>query len=115
MEVVIRTNQLSKYYGKGGEISAVDMHDLEVYSPGTASWLECSSVGLFTDYQARRAKIRLRRDAKSKPEICYTLNGSGVATPRVMAALLEHGYRDGEVHLPEVLLPYMGKTVISGK
>lgn len=90
------------------------MHDIEVYSPGTDTWLECSSVGLFTDFQARSSKIRFRKDAKAKAEPCYTLNGSGLATPRVIAALLEHGYKDGKVHLPECLHDYMGKTFIGG-
>ncbi len=93
--------------------SAARMHDIEVYAPGAKVWLECSSVGLFSDFQARRSKMRFRRNAQSKPEILYTLNGSGLATPRVLAALLEHGYQpDGSVKLPEVLHDYMGKGVL---
>lgn len=93
--------------------SSARMHDIEVYSPGTQSWLECSSVGLFTDYQSRRCRLRYRPSPKAKPEPCYTLNGSGVATPRLMAALLEHYYIDGALHLPECLHDYMGKKVIA--
>lgn len=90
--------------------SSARMHDIEVFAPSQKTWLECSSVGLFTDYQARRGKMRFRRDAKSKPEVLYTLNGSGLATPRVLAALLENGYQaDGSVVIPEPLVAYMGK------
>lgn len=94
--------------------SSSKIYDLEVYSPGVDRWLECSSVGMFSDFQARRAGIRFRRDKKSKPEIAYTLNGSGLATPRVMAAILEHGLQeDGTVKLPEVLHDYMKKSHLS--
>ncbi len=91
--------------------SSAKMHDLEVYSPGVDRWLECSSVGLFTDFQMRRASIRFKRTKKSKPELAYSLNGSGIATPRIIAALLENGLqKDGRVLLPEVLHDYMKQT-----
>jgi seryl-tRNA synthetase len=78
-------------------------------------WLEVSSVGIFTDFQTRRGNIRFRR-GKDKPHLCHALNGSGLATPRVWAALLEHGQQpDGTVRLPEPLWPYMGAKIISGK
>jgi seryl-tRNA synthetase len=85
------------------------VYDLEVYSPGTGRWLEVSSVGLFTDFQARRAKIRFKAGKKGKPQIAHTMNASGLATPRVWAAVLEYGWNpDGSVTLPDVLHPYVG-------
>ena len=89
-------------------------YDIEVYSPGSDSWLEVSSISWFSDYQARRANIRLRRTGQKGTEIVHTLNGSALAVPRVWAAILEH-YRqaDGSVVVPEALRPYMrGATVI---
>ena len=92
--------------------------DVEVYSPGTDTWLEVSSVSWFSDYQARRANIRFRRTGPTKnqrgTEIAHTLNGSALAVPRVWAAILEN-YRqaDGSVVIPEALRPYTrGATVI---
>ena len=81
-------------------------YDIEVYSPGTKSWLEISSISLFTDYQSRRAQIRYKKDEQIA--YAYTLNGSGLATPRVIAAILEN-YRieKAKVKVPEVLIPYM--------
>ena len=84
-------------------------YDLEVWSPGVEKWLEVSSCTTFTDYQARRAQIRFRRAQGEKPEHVHTLNGSGLALPRVVAALLEtHQLEDGSVSLPEALHPYVG-------
>jgi seryl-tRNA synthetase len=84
-------------------------YDLEVWAPGVESWLEVSSCTTFTDYQARRANIRFRRAQSEKPEFVHTLNGSALALPRVVAALLEtHQQEDGSVSLPEVLHPYVG-------
>jgi seryl-tRNA synthetase len=82
--------------------------DVEVYSPGTGTWLEVSSVSWFSDYQARRANIRLRRRGQKGTEIAHTVNGSAIAVPRVWAAILEN-YRqpDGSVEVPEALRPYM--------
>lgn len=86
--------------------------DVEVYSPGTGTWLEVSSVSWFSDYQARRANIRFRRDGQTKnqrgTEIAHTLNGSALAVPRVWAAIVEN-YREtgGSVVVPEALRPYM--------
>jgi seryl-tRNA synthetase len=82
--------------------------DVEVYSPGTGTWLEVSSVSWFSDYQGRRANIRFRRSGQKGTEIVHTLNGSALAVPRVWAAILEN-YRqpDGSVVIPEALRPYM--------
>jgi seryl-tRNA synthetase len=83
--------------------------DLEVWAPGVGSWLEVSSASTFTDYQARRANIRYRREPNAKPEFVHTLNASGVAFPRCIVALLENGQQaDGSVRLPEALVPYVG-------
>jgi seryl-tRNA synthetase len=87
--------------------------DLEVYSPGVDKWLEVSSVGIFTDFQARRGNARYRQSGGGRKKFLFALNGSGVATPRVFAAILEHGQQpDGSVRLPEALVPYMGKAVL---
>jgi seryl-tRNA synthetase len=82
--------------------------DVEVYSPGTGTWLEVSSVSWFSDYQARRANIRFRRRGQKGTEIAHTVNGSAIAVPRVWAAILEN-YREsnGSVVVPEALRPYM--------
>jgi seryl-tRNA synthetase len=88
-------------------------YDVEIFAPGADRWLEASSCSWFTDYQARRANIRYR--AESGTAFVHTLNGSALAVPRVLAALLEH-YRnaDGSVSVPEVLIPYCrGVTKIS--
>lgn len=88
-------------------------YDIEVYAPGADRWLEVSSVGHFSDYQARRAKI-FYKDAEGKKHVAYTLNGSGMATPRVIAAILEaYQQPDGTVLVPEVLRPFMGCEVIA--
>lgn len=84
-------------------------YDLEVFAPGVGAWLEVSSCSSFTDFQARRANIRYRPPEGGKPRFVHTLNGSGVAFPRVIAALLEHYQNaDGSVSVPEVLRPYLG-------
>ena len=83
--------------------------DIEVYAPGCDQWLEVSSVSWFTDYQARRAGVRYRRDADRKVEHVHTLNGSALAVPRVWAALVEtHRRPDGSVALPEPLRAAFG-------
>jgi len=92
-----------------GELSfaAAKCYDLEVWAPGVGRWLEASSCSNFTDFQARRCRIRCRA-AKGKPRLLHTLNGSGVALPRTMAALLEtFQTAAGEVVIPEPLRPYM--------
>ena len=88
--------------------SAAKCYDLELWAPGEKQWLEVSSCSCFTDYQARRLNCRFR-DADGKTKLVHTLNGSGVALPRLMVALLEqHQNVDGSVTIPEVLRPYMG-------
>jgi len=83
--------------------------DVEVWSPGVGKWLEVSSASNCTDFQARRANIRFRREAGAKPEFPHLLNASGTALPRVVAALLEtHQNADGSVTVPEALRPYLG-------
>ena len=82
--------------------------DLEVYAPGCDLWLEVSSVSWFSDYQARRANIRYRPAEEKGTATVHTLNGSGLAVPRVWAAVVET-YRqpDGSVRVPAVLQPYL--------
>lgn len=87
-------------------------YDIEVYCPAIEKWLEVSSVGHFSDYQARRAEIKYK-DAQGKRRVPYTMNGSGMATPRIIAAILEtYQQPDGSVIVPEVLRPFMGCDVI---
>ncbi len=96
-------------------IAGAKTYDLEVWAPGVGKWLEVSSCTTFTDYQARRANIRFRRAQAEKPEFVHTLNGSALALPRVVAALLEtHQTQDGSVSLPEPLRPYVGTERLSG-
>ena len=88
-------------------------YDLEVWAPGVEKWLEVSSCSNFRDYQARRMAIRYRPEPGSKPELVHTLNGSGLALARVVAALLETYQRaDGSVAVPDVLQPYLGRDVL---
>jgi seryl-tRNA synthetase len=90
-------------------------YDLEVWSPGVERWLEVSSVSNFRDYQARRMAIRHRPEAGAKPELVHTLNGSGLALPRTLAALIEtHEAADGTVAVPEPLRPYLGGREVIG-
>ncbi len=89
--------------------SAAKTYDLETWAPGVGAWLEVSSASTFTDFQARRAGIRFRASKGEKPEFVHTLNASGVALPRTIAALLEtHQAADGSVTLPQALVPYVG-------
>ena len=87
--------------------SAAKCYDLELWAPGEGQWLEVSSCSCFTDYQARRLNCRFK-DSDGKTKFVHTLNGSGVALPRLVVALLEqHQNADGSVTIPEVLRPYM--------
>ena len=89
--------------------SSAKTYDLEVWAPGVDRWLEVSSCSNFRDFQARRAGIRFRPEAGAKPEFVHTLNGSGVALPRTVVALIENGQQeDGSVLVPEALRPYLG-------
>jgi len=86
-------------------------YDLEVWSAGQERWLEVSSISNFTDYQARRMNIRFRPDHGGKPQLVHTLNGSALALPRVVAALLEHNQKeDGSYKLPSILSPYLNSS-----
>jgi seryl-tRNA synthetase len=91
-------------------------YDLEVWAAGQKRWLEVSSCSNFEAFQARRAQIRFRNKETGKPELVHTLNGSGLAVPRVLAALLENNLQpDGRVRIPEALVPYFGKEFLSFK
>ncbi len=88
--------------------SAAKCYDIELWAPGVEKWLEVSSVSNFWDYQARRARIRCRGE-DGKPQFLHTLNGSGVALPRLVVALIENNQNaDGTVTIPEALRPYVG-------
>jgi seryl-tRNA synthetase len=89
-------------------------YDLEVWSGGQKRWLEVSSCSNFEAFQARRAQIRFRSKETGKPELVHTLNGSGLAVPRVLAALLENNLQpDGRVRIPDALVPHFGKEYLS--
>jgi seryl-tRNA synthetase len=91
-------------------------YDLEVWAAGQKRWLEVSSCSNFEAFQARRAQIRFRNKETGKPELVHTLNGSGLAVPRVLAALLENNLQaDGRVKVPAALVPYFGKEFLSFK
>ena len=94
-----------------GDLSftAARKYDLEVWAAGCGEWLEVSSISNFKSFQARRAKIRFRPEEGTKPEFVHTLNGSGLALPRIMIAIIEnYQQEDGSIRIPEALLPYMG-------
>jgi seryl-tRNA synthetase len=89
--------------------TAMKKYDIEVWAPGCGEWLEVSSCSNCGDFQARRANIRYRTEKGARPRFVHTLNGSGVALPRTMIAVLENYQQpDGSVGIPEALLPYMG-------
>lgn len=89
--------------------AAAKCYDLEVFSAGVDRWLEVSSCSNFESFQARRSKIRYKSNETKKNEFCHTLNGSGLALPRIMVALLENNLQeDGSVKLPECLHSYYG-------
>jgi seryl-tRNA synthetase len=95
----------------GGDLGFANAqtYDLEVWAPGVGKWLEVSSCSLYNDYQARRANIRFRPEPNAKPEFVHTLNGSGLALPRTMSALLEtYQQADGSVVLPDAIASYVG-------
>ncbi|MBM3150047.1 MAG: serine--tRNA ligase, partial [Chloroflexi bacterium] len=87
--------------------------DIEMWAPGCNEWLEVSSCSNCTDFQARRANIRYRPAPEAKPAFVHTLNGSGLALPRVVIAIMENYQQaDGSIAIPDVLMPYMGIEVI---
>jgi seryl-tRNA synthetase len=96
--------------------SAAAKFDIEMWAPGCKEWLEVSSCSNFKDFQARRANIRYRPEAQARPRFLHTLNGSGLALPRVMISVMENYQQaDGTIRVPDVLLPYMGgQAVIAG-
>ncbi|TET47635.1 serine--tRNA ligase [candidate division TA06 bacterium] len=105
LEIPYRVYSLST-----GEISfaSAKTYDIEAWAPGVGKWLEVSSVSNCTDFQARRAQIKFRREKGAPSEYVHTLNGSGLATPRTFAAIIEnYQEKDGTVVVPEVLRPYM--------
>jgi len=88
-------------------------YDIEVWAPGCDEWLEVSSCSNCGDFQARRANVRYRPNPEAKPQFAHTLNGSGLALPRIVIAILEnYQQKDGSVVVPEVLRKYMGVEVI---
>jgi seryl-tRNA synthetase len=102
----------------GGDLgfSQSKKYDLEVWSAGQKRWLEVSSCSNFEAFQARRAQIRFRSQETGKPELVHTINGSGLAVPRVLAALLENNLQpDGRVKIPDPLVPYFGKEYLCFK
>ncbi|MDP4176639.1 MAG: serine--tRNA ligase [Bacteroidota bacterium] len=93
--------------------SAAKCYDIETWSPAENKWLEASSCSNFENFQARRANIRFRNEQTKKPEFVHTLNGSGLATSRLMVSLLENNQTaDGKILVPEVLQKYTGFSVI---
>ena len=101
-----------------GDLSftAANKMDLEVWAPGSQEWLEVSSCSNFRDFQARRANLRFRPEGGGRPQYLHTLNGSGLALPRTMIAIMEnYQSSDGSFDIPDALLPYMdGATRVSG-
>jgi len=96
--------------------SSAKTYDLEVWLPASGMYREISSCSNFEDYQARRANIRFRRDPKAKPEFVHTLNGSGLALGRTVAAIIENYQQaDGTIVVPEVLRPYMNNVSVIAK
>ena len=88
-------------------------YDIEMWAPGSEEWLEVSSCSNCTDFQARRANIRYRTEEKGRPRFLHTLNGSGLALPRVMIAIMEnYQNKDGSISVPEVLRKYVGSDII---
>ena len=100
----------------GGDMSFTSAltYDFEVYSAAQGRWLEVSSVSNFESFQANRLKLRYRTENK-KTTLCHTLNGSSLALPRIVAALLENNQTPEGIVVPEVLRPYLGFDIISGK
>jgi seryl-tRNA synthetase len=92
--------------GDLGFTSAIT-YDFEVFSAAQERWLEVSSVSLFETFQANRLKLRFRNEEK-KTQLCHTLNGSALALPRIVAALLENHQTEEGIKIPEVLVPYVG-------
>ena len=99
----------------GGDASFTSAicYDFEVYSEAQQRWLEVSSVSNFDTYQANRLKCRYRNATTRKTELCHTLNGSALALPRIVAALLENNQTEDGIRIPAALVPYMGRDIIN--
>ncbi|NJO92305.1 MAG: serine--tRNA ligase [Chloroflexia bacterium] len=99
----------------GGDMSFTSAltYDFEVYSAAQEKWLEVSSVSNFVDYQANRLKLRFKEKGEKKTQLAHTLNGSALALPRIVAALLENNQAVEGIKIPEVLVPYIGFDLIS--
>ena len=98
----------------GGDISFTSAltYDFEVFSVAQEKWLEVSSVSNFESYQANRLKLRYKEEGEKKPQLAHTLNGSALALPRILAALLENNQTEKGIVIPEVLIPYTGFDII---
>jgi len=98
----------------GGDISFTSAltYDFEVFSVAQEKWLEVSSVSNFESYQANRLKLRFKEEGEKKPQLAHTLNGSALALPRILAALLENNQTEKGIVIPEVLRPYTGFDII---
>jgi seryl-tRNA synthetase len=88
-------------------------YDFEVYSEAQGRWLEVSSVSNFDTYQANRLKCRYRKAGEKKAELCHTLNGSALALPRIVAAILEDNQTPEGIKIPKALVPYTGFDMIN--
>ena len=98
----------------GGDMSFTSAltYDMEVYSAAQERWLEVSSISNFESYQANRLKLRYK-DEKKKNQLCHTLNGSALALPRIVAALLENNQKSEGIRIPKALVPYTGFDIIN--
>jgi seryl-tRNA synthetase len=99
----------------GGDMSFTSAltYDFEVWSAGQERWLEVSSVSNFESFQANRLKLRYREEGNKKPQLAHTLNGSALALPRIVAAILENYQTPEGIRVPDVLVPYMGCSMIN--
>ena len=99
----------------GGDMSFTSAltYDFEVWSAGQGRWLEVSSVSNFESFQANRLKLRYREEGNKKPQLAHTLNGSALALPRIVASILENYQTPEGIVVPEVLIPYMGCSIIN--
>jgi seryl-tRNA synthetase len=98
----------------GGDMSFTSAltYDFEVYAGAQKRWLEVSSVSNFESYQANRLKLRYKDEGSKKPQLAHTLNGSSLALPRIVAALLENNQTPEGIRIPAVLVPYTGFSLI---
>jgi seryl-tRNA synthetase len=96
--------------------SASKKYDIEMYAPGSGEWLEVSSCSNTEDFQARRANVKYRAEGGKRSQFVHTLNGSGLATPRVLIAIMENYQQaDGSIVIPEALRPYVGGAEVINK